>query len=187
MMERTYKAIQNQNQSDGVYSIVPLRSKDRYKIMKWRNEQLYHLRQDKLLTIEDQDNYFNTVIAKEFDREKPAQLLFSFLKNGICIGYGGLVHINYIDKNAEVSFIMDTDLEMEFFETNWLKFLNLLEKIAFEEINFHKIFTFAYDLRPYLYNVLLKAGFYEEAILIEHCLFNDKYINVIIHSKINKH
>jgi hypothetical protein len=34
-------------------------------------------------------------------------LLFSFLKNGECIGYGGLVHINWIDQNAEISFMID--------------------------------------------------------------------------------
>ena len=43
-------------------------------------------------------------------------VLFNYLHNGKCIGYGGLVHINWIDKNAEVSFIMDTELEENYFE-----------------------------------------------------------------------
>jgi hypothetical protein len=92
-----YKVLHKQQFSVGNFSIVPIRFDDRHVIMKWRNEQLYHLRQQKPLTVEDQDTYFNTVVSKLFDQEQPNQILFSFLENGICIGYGGLVHINWID------------------------------------------------------------------------------------------
>lgn len=186
IMERTYKAITIQTQFYGIYSIVPLRSIDRYKIMKWRNEQIYHLRQNKLLTKEDQDEYFVKVIAKEFNQEKPSQILFSFLRENECIGYGGLVHINYKDANAEISFLMETSLEEKFFENLWVVYLSLIEKVAFEEMKLHKIFTYAFDIRPHLYVALLQAGFYKDAQLKEHCSFEQKYIDVIIHSKINK-
>ena len=184
-MKETYKALTNQIQSEGIYSIVPIRSVDRYKIMKWRNEQIYHLRQNKLLTKDDQDGYFDVVIAKEFDHQQPSQILFSFLKENECIGYGGLVHINYKDRNAEISFLMDTTLEEKFFENLWVKYLSLIQKVAFEGLKLHKIFTYAFDVRPRLYVALLQAGFYKEAQLKEHCIFEEKYIDVIIHSKIN--
>lgn len=184
-MDRVYKCLKKQVQTVDDYSIVPLRSEDRYKIMQWRNEQIYHLRQNKLLTKEDQDNYFDNVIINDFEKEKPLQVLFSFLKQDECIGYGGLVHINYQDRNAEISFLMDTKLEENYFEKNWLKYLSLIEKTAFEELNIHKIFTYAFDLRPQLYSMLIKANFREEARLKEHCFFDGKYIDVVIHSKIN--
>ena len=76
--------------------------------MRWRNEQMYHLRQSKPLTEADQDRYFDEVVSQLFDQEQPEQILFSFLEGEKCIGYGGLVHINWGDRNAEVSFIMDT-------------------------------------------------------------------------------
>ena len=180
-----YVSLNNQVFPSEEYSLVPIRFEDRLLIMQWRNEQIYHLRQNKLLTEADQDNYFNHVISKEFTQGKPGQLLFSFLKNGICIGYGGLVHINYVDKNAEISFIMNTSLETGFFEINWLAYLHLIQKVAFEELKFHKIFTYAFDIRPHLYPMLLKAGFYEDARLKNHCYFDDKYIDVLIHSKLN--
>jgi hypothetical protein len=127
----------NQNEFKALdYKIVPIRYKDRLAIMKWRNEQIYHLRQDKPLTEADQEFYFNTVINKLYDKEKPSQLLFSFLKDDVCIGYGGLVHINWVDKNAEISFVMDTKLEKENFATYWKIFLNLIEQVAFNELNF---------------------------------------------------
>ena len=101
-----YKALKIKSLSELEYSIVPIRYKDRFKIMQWRNEQLFHLRQVKPLTEKDQENYFRNVVAKLFEQEKPNQLLFSYLKNNECIGYGGLVHINWFDKNAEISFII---------------------------------------------------------------------------------
>ena len=56
--------------------------KDRLAIMKWRNEQMYHLRQDKPLTEKSQEYYFKTSIAPLFDQDNPSQILFSYFKNG---------------------------------------------------------------------------------------------------------
>lgn len=154
-------------------------------IMKWRNEQIYHLRQSHLLTEEDQENYFENVVLKLFEQNQPNQILFSFLENDVCIGYGGLVHINWLDKNAEISFVMNTDLEVNRFQELWITYLSLIEVVAFANLNFHKIYTYAFDLRPQLNEVLLKSNYVEEARLQEHCFFESKFIDVVIHSKIN--
>ena len=182
-----YKVLNNQKFSISEFSIVPIRYEDRMAIMKWRNEQVYHLRQNKPLTEPDQDNYFNNVVKKLFSQEKPNHLLFSYLQDGLCIGYGGLVHINWIDKNAEISFVMNTKLEKKNFSTNWKIFLKLIEQVAFIDLNFHKIFTYALDLRPHLYVTIEDSGFVKEAILKEHCFFNGTHKDVIIHSKFNIH
>jgi RimJ/RimL family protein N-acetyltransferase len=181
-----YKALNKQEFSSGDYSIVPIRMEDRFAIMKWRNEQVYHLRQDKPLTEKDQEEYFQFVVANLFEQEKPKQILFSFLKEGVLIGYGGLVHINWIDRNAEISFIMDTTLEEDNFELNWIRFLNLLEEVAWSQLNLHKIYTYAFDLRSRLYDALEKAGFAIDAVLKEHCFFGSEFKKVKIHSKFNK-
>lgn len=181
---RAYKCLKNQVFEFGNYKLVPIRDEDKYNIMDWRNEQIYHLRQKELLTKEKQDWYFENVISNLFEEKNPSQLLFSYLENGVCIGYGGLVHINWVDKNAEISFIINTSLEKYFFETHWLTYLSLVEKVAFESANLHKIFTFAFDLRPYLYPIFEKGGFINEAILKEHCFWNQRFYNAVIHSKI---
>ena len=183
---KNYNCLTNSIFQQGSFSIVPLRYEDRLDILKWRNEQIFHLRQNKSLTVEDQENYFSAIVDKLFDQEQPNQILFSYLENGKCIGYGGLVHINWIDKNAEISFIMNTELEKNNFQINWVKYLSLIEKVAFEDLKFHKIFTYAFDLRPHLYLALQDASFIEETRLKEHCFFNGKYIDVVIHSKINR-
>jgi len=183
---KSYKVLNSQLFSTNGFSIVPIRYEDRMAILKWRNEQIYHLRQDKPLTEEDQDIYFNAVINKLFDQEHPSQLLFSYMENDVCIGYGGLVHINWIDKNAEVSFIMNTELEKDYFSKHWTTFLELIEQVAFKDLNFHKLSTYAFDLRPHIYEIIENAGFIKEAILKEHCLFNGEYKDVIMHGKLNK-
>ncbi|WP_343695603.1 GNAT family N-acetyltransferase [Flavobacterium sp.] len=165
------------------FKIIPIRYEDRLEIMNWRNEQIYHLRQDKPLTIEDQDHYFDDVIANLFNQERPRQILFSFLENDICIGYGGLVHINWIDKNAEISFVMNTKLQKDNFKKYWSNYLRLIEIVAFNELNLYKIYTYAFDLRPHLYEVIETEGYQKEAVLKNHCFFDGKFIDVVIHSK----
>jgi RimJ/RimL family protein N-acetyltransferase len=167
------------------YSIVPIRYDDRFDIMRWRNEQIYHLRQSRPLAATDQEFYFQNIISKLFDCDQPDQLLFSYLEDDKCIGYGGLVHINWLDKNAEISFIMETALEEKHFREHWGIYLSLIEKVAFEELNLHKIYTYAFDLRPRLYDAIEGVGYKKEAILKEHCYFNNEFKNVVIHSKLN--
>ena len=179
----SYKILNKQVFTSGNYSIVPIRMEDRFSIMKWRNEQMYHLRQKDYLTTEGQNKYFNTTIATLFDQEQPEQILFSYLEGNKCIGYGGLVHINWIDRNAEISFIMDTNLEKQFFKSHWQAFLGLIEKVAFNELSLYKIFTFAFDLRPKLYKALEKMGFKKECVLKNHSCFESLYYDVVIHSK----
>lgn len=181
-----YKSLKKQLFVSEGYSLVPLRKEDRYKIMKWRNEQIYHLRQAKPLTKQNQDTYFENVVAHLFQQEKPNQILFSLLKEEQCIGYGGLVHINWTDLHAEVSFIMETSLEKSQFENLWSVFLYLLEDIAFNELKLHKLNTYAFDLRPHLYKVLENNLFIEEARLKEHCFFEGEFIDVLLHGKINE-
>ena len=177
-----YICLRHQEQHLGDYSIVPLRYEDRFLIMKWRNEQIYHLRQSRPLTEEDQQRYFDNVVARLFDAQQPDQILFSYLEKGECIGYGGLVHINWIDRHGEISFIMDTRLEKEHFALHWSNWLTMLKELAFRDLGLHKIYTYAFDLRPHLYTVLQANGFTREATLKEHCFFDGQYKDVVIHS-----
>ncbi|MDR0801815.1 GNAT family N-acetyltransferase [Fluviicola sp.] len=179
----TYRCLSISRFNNGVYSLVPIRYEDRKSIMKWRNEQIYHLRQNRPLTESNQDHYFQNVVKRLFTDEQPDQILFSFLENDVCIGYGGLVHINWTDKNAEISFIMNTESEAHSFQKYWSLYLDLIERAATENLGLHKLFTFAFDLRPHLYQVLESSGYIKEAILKEHCFFDGQFIDVVIHSK----
>tara|TARA_A100001011_G_C14274949_1_gene828738 strand:- start:198 stop:1193 length:996 start_codon:yes stop_codon:yes gene_type:complete len=182
---KKYKCLNKQVFVIDEFQLVPIRYKDRYKIMKWRNDQIYHLRQKDILTKSKQDLYFGNVVSKQFDLEKPDQLLFSFLKEDVCIGYGGLVHLNWTERNAEVSFVMDTNQEALNFVYLWNIFLILLKQVVFKYLSFHKIYTYAYDLRPKLYDALSQSGFKFEGRLEDHCLVDSKFHDVLYHSCIN--
>lgn len=171
--------------SDGPFSIVPIRFEDRYDIMQWRNEQIYHLRQKAPLTKDDQDAYFENVVARLFDEEKPGQFLFSFLKEQECIGYGGLVHINWYDQTAEISFIMKTALQDRQFEDLWHIYLGLIKRLSFRELGLQKVFTYAFDIRPRLYTALTRSGFFLDARLKNHCRVNNEPKDVLIHAFLN--
>ncbi len=183
-MER-YLCLTKQEYKKGDFRIIPLRDKDKYCIMNWRNTQIYHLRQEKLLTKTDQDAYFSNILSKTYNQPKPSQILFSYLNSEECIGYGGLVHINWKDKNAEISFIINTELEAEYFQFHWILYLSLIEVVAFKELKLRKIFVYAYDLRPHLYSVLEISGYKQEARLLDHVIIDDKFKDVVIYSKIN--
>jgi RimJ/RimL family protein N-acetyltransferase len=180
-----YKCLNTQEFVSKEYKIVPIRLIDSFDIMKWRNEQMYHLRQKQPLTVEDQENYFSDVVSKLFVEDQPNQILFSFLENGKCIGYGGLVHINWIDRNAEISFIMNTTLEKTEFKKHWTTYLGLIEQVAFEQLNLHKLYVYAFDLRPHLYDAIESSGYKRDAVLKEHCFALDSFKDVVIHSKWN--
>ncbi|MBT7624344.1 MAG: GNAT family N-acetyltransferase [Flavobacteriaceae bacterium] len=165
------------------FSIVPLRYQDRYDIMNWRNEQKYHLRQRDDLNVKTQDLYFDNIVKNLFQKQYPNQILFSYLKGKKCIGYGGLVHINWKKKEAEISFIMNTKLEYKCFDFHWSQFLFLIEDVAFNNLNFIRLFTCAYNLRPHLYDVLLKNHYNEESIIKSDNLNKSK--DVYVHSKVS--
>jgi hypothetical protein len=82
---------------------------------------------------------------------------------------------------------MNTKLEKDLFKFHWGAFLQLIENVAFSELIFHKIFTYAFDIRPHLHDVLECNDYIKEAVLKEHSLFNNQFIDVVIHSKITNY
>ena len=178
-----YISLKKQIYTHNGYEIIPIRDIDKYDIMKWRNEQIYHLRQENLLTKLDQKKYFNNVIRKIYNDPKPDQILFSFMHENICIGYGGLVHINWKNMNAEISFIMNTQLEKKYFNKNWSEFLNLIENAAFNDLKMKNIFVYAFDVRMHLYDVLIENGYLLDKRLKNKYFFNEKKSDVLIYSK----
>lgn len=182
-MQRTYKCLTKQTFAHANFKLVPIRDEDRYSIMRWRNEQINILRQSEYLDPQKQDHYFETIVAKLFEEDRPKQLLFTFLENDIAVGYGGLVHIDWENLNAEISFLTETkrNQDEKLMVNDWKNFLILLKKVA-ELLDFVKVFTFAYDIRPHLYTALLESNFVEEARLKHHVYINNKFYDVLIHS-----
>lgn len=182
-MENLYGCLKNNKFSKEKFSLVPIRFDDRHKIMKWRNDQIYHLRQQFFLTKSEQDKYFKEVISLLFNQESPKQILFSFLENGKCIGYGGLVHVDWNKKTAEISFLIKTSLEKLYFKKLWHIYLSMIEEVAFKDLKLLKIYTFSYNLRPKLYEVLSKQKFIEGKRIVKEVLVDNQWVDGLFHYK----
>ena len=185
-----YLCIKNQFLKKNDLEIVPIRQEDSLKIMHWRNEQTYHLRQNVLLTEEDQDSYFKNTIHGLFNDPKPQQILFSYLKQDTCIGYGGLVNINWHDKRAEMSFLLDTKLKKSKrnYQNCFSIFIELIKKIAFDEMNMNRIYTETYSFRSKHIAILEDNEFILEGSMKEHIYMNeeDKFYDSLLHGCLKK-
>ena len=159
--ERRYSFLPSNRYCLNGYCLVPLREEDIELIRKWRNEQIYALRQKKILTKDEQHNYFSQVVMKSFGEDKPECVLFSFLLRNDCIGYGGFVHINWNKKHTELSFILDTERakKIKIYQKEFRIFLGLILRLNLEQIKFKAIFTETYDIRPVHIKILENSGF----------------------------
>src|SRR5688500_5529740 len=140
---RNYKCLQADKWVESTYHICAIRDEDKELIRIWRNEQIDILRQSNVISKDVQENYFKNVVTQLFEVENPQQLLFSFFENNKFIGYGGLVHIDWKSKNAEISFLVETERNNKFqiFKRDMTAFLKLIFTVAFEELHFHKLHT----------------------------------------------
>jgi RimJ/RimL family protein N-acetyltransferase len=185
-MNRRYKCLKNNEFINGTYKLSSIRDEDKYLIMQWRNEQIINLRQKHPIDSSQQEIYFDTVVADLFNQEKPGQLLFSFFENENFIGYGGLVHIDWESKNAEISFLIETVNAKNdiVWAEKFSNFVEILKIIARYELNFVKLYTYGYKVRPYLfkYDVLTSINFKEEACLQNHVMIDGELHDVLIHS-----
>ena len=169
------------------YSLIPLRETDMELIRKWRNEQINVLRQKKLLTKENQENYYKRFIEPLFEQAQPSQILFSYLFGDQAIGYGGLTNIDWVLNQAEVSFLLDSNRikdEISYRE-EFSFFLILMKQIAFMELDLNKLLTETYDIRPLHIGILEKNGFMLESRSKKNVLVGGEYVDSLIHSHYN--
>ena len=143
------------------YSIEPLRFEDIFEIGKWRNEQISILRQKLPLTHNDQKRFFVEVVEKTFKEPKPEQMLFSYFLDDTCIGYGGLVHIDWDQKIAEISFINKTERSSKRIKyyADLTNFLYLMLHLGFNVAEIENVTTETYSIRENTLSVLNELGF----------------------------
>ena len=165
------------------YCITPIRRQDIQKIRKWRNEQIDILRQTKTLTAEAQIRFYNKEITRSFYSKEPDMILFSFLLNNSCIGYGGLVHINWPSKKAEVSILTKTERndDKEVYQKDFSAFFKLIKKLAFEELEFNSLVTETYEIRTYVIKLLEEMKFVLKRRKEKHMKIKGTYVDSLIH------
>lgn len=149
-------------------------------IRKWRNAQIDILRQQHPLTEEQQEQYYTNVVTALFPQKMPPQILFSFLKDDNCIGYGGIVHIDWVARRGEISFLINPDL-MPNYPTIFNRFYTLIQHVAFHDLKFHRLFTETFAFRTDHMALIEKLGFKLEGHLREHIFKRGRWYDSIIH------
>lgn len=149
----------------------------------WRNSQMDILRQATEIAPEEQALYFSTQVWPEKPKLQPAQVLFAIERGGNLIGYGGLVHISWVYKRAEVSFLLDPGLDGQPDERSSIfsLFLKLLKRFAFEKLGLERLTTETYVLRPWVTSVLEQNGFIFEGRLRKHVVVQGRRTDAVLH------
>lgn len=178
-----YTCLHKQKYGMDGYELWPLREEDIFLIMEWRNQQIDVLRQTEPLTRDMQQLYYDKTICPTFQMAQPPQIVFSFLLDGRCVGYGGLVHIDWESRRGEMSFLADTErvAQLEVYERDFTHYIRLLKEVVFQDLTFHRISGETYNIRSYHVDIMQKNGFMLEGILREHVKIGGNYVDSLMH------
>lgn len=152
----------------------------------WRNAQMDVLRQSAPISEAAQAAYFRDHVWPDKPRARPANILLAFERNGRLSGYGGLVHIAWDYRRAEVSFLLETALAhdpavlSETFST-WLR---LMQRLAFTDLGLHRLTTETYAMRTTHIALLEAAGFRREGRLRDHVRVNGHPMDALLHGRL---
>lgn len=152
-------------------------------IRHWRNAQIDILRQPIPLSADDQQQYFQQVVIPQYAQKKPEQVLFSYWNNEQLIGYGGLVHINWMDRRGEVSILLRPE-RSECTQTHVADvraYLPLISAVGFRLLGLERLTSEAWDLRPHHIAAIEAFGFVREGVLRQHLVHHGRRIDAILH------
>jgi ribosomal protein S24E len=181
-----YVCLTKNNYTFKNYQLIPIRIQDAESIRKWRNEQITFLRQEKVISSDEQQQYFEQTITPSYTQQTPDLILFSFLENSTLIGYGGFVNINWDKKISEISFLIETKRSKNplLYRNDFSIFLNFIKKIICDELKFKELFTETYDIRPDHIVILEKNKFKISKRENNIKIIEEKPVNILFHSYI---
>ncbi|MEX1153171.1 GNAT family N-acetyltransferase [Parvibaculum sp.] len=152
-------------------------------IRLWRNAQMDVLRQEVPIAPEEQEAYYAAHVWPAMALERPANILLVLEEGESALGYGGLVHIAWAHKRAELSFLLRPDVaqDEEAYGRCFSVFLDLMKNLAFEYLDFHRLFTETYAMRTHHISILEANGFDREGIMRDHVIIEGKPVDALIH------
>ena len=182
-IEKKYKLITNSNLKFKSLNAMTIQPKEIEIIRKWRNEQMAILRQRKIISKQDQIDYYKKVIWSQLDKDYPEIILLSIFQNEKFVAYGGLVNISWENKRAEVSFVSETNIASneKHYHNLFSQYLSLIKYFGFSELGLNRLFTETFDIRPKHILTLEKSGFILEGIMKSHVIINGINTNSLIH------
>jgi len=138
-----------------------LEQPDLAKIKQWRNQQTFILRQWKPLSDYQQEDWWFRI--NEGDKEVV------------------LVYIDWINRRAEYSIIVDREYDIAFDEI-FNKTTEFITNYGFNTMDLRKITTEAFSHRKHVIELLEKFGFRRQGVLEKHVIKDGVYYDSILHA-----
>lgn len=178
-----YRLMPHATLCDGILSIRAVQPADIESIRQWRNAQMDVLRQSEPISPAMQEHYFAQHVWPGLSQNEPTQILVAIEKKGELIGYGGLVHISWPYRRAEVSFLLTPALERDdtLLAEIFSRYLLLIQQLAFDDLSLLRLSTETYAHRTRHIALLEGAGFRHEGTLREHVLIDKKPTDALLH------
>lgn len=152
------------------------------RIKDWRNAQIEVLRQTKLLTDHDQEEWFRRI--SHDDRQVVFAIKESDTRNDpLLIGYCGITNIDFQESKGEISFLMDDKRAKndKLYREDFLSVLYMLCLDGFERFKLDKLYTETYIFRVYHIAILEKFGLQKNGILKDRKIINERHWDSVIH------
>lgn len=178
-----YRCMPSAELAEGDFCIRAVQPEHIEPIRRWRNAQLDLLRQSAPITPDQQHRYYEDHIWPDKATEEPKNILVVYLDRDELIGYGGLVHIAWEHRRAEVSFLLKPRHE-KFPEQRacyFVTFLGLMKILAFRDLKLNRLFTETFANRTRHIEALESAGFRLEGRLREHVRVKHCPVDCLFH------
>lgn len=157
-------------------TIRQLEKRDLYKVAELRNKHIKYLRQNKWLTLNDQEKWFENTKDQYFIIEEP-DVMFAELSNRTC-GVVGLTQVDWISRKAELSLITENYI-IESYATAAMEFIL---DYGFNQLNLHKIFFTVYEFDDRKIKLIENHGMRADAIIRDEYYYNGQYYSLLIYS-----
>jgi len=183
MTDSAYACMPHPRLEAGGLWVAAVQPDDIQAIRGWRNAQMEVLRQSRPISPAQQEAYFAERIWPSLGAAQPSEILLSYRDGERLIGYGGLVHIAWEHRRAEVSFLLDPVFlsPPESYGRYFGVFLGLMQRLAFADLGLERLFTETYALRTHHIAVLETAGFRREGVLRRQVRIAGRAVDSLIH------
>ncbi len=180
---RCYQILKCQELVAGPFSLRVVQDADIELIRRWRNDQLDVLRQAYPTSFEEQVAYFERKIWPSMNADRPENILLTYLEEGKPIGYGGLVHIAWEHRRAEISFLLDPSFTCapRIYERYFSNYLTMIKAFGFSILGLNRLYTETYESRCWHIQILESNGFLLEGKLRQHVFIDDAGIDSLMH------
>lgn len=183
---RFYKRLATPEYNGASCLLKAIQIDDIESIRLWRNQQIPFLRQNHQISELEQRQYFEEIIWPQLNLDEPECMIFSVFRAGELVAYGGLVHISWTDRRAELSFLMNPKFtETSDYRKTFVDFLEVMKKLAFDELKLHRLYTETFSINQRNFEILESSGFTLEGTLTDHVYKAGYWYSSTIHGLIS--